>query len=389
MPSAHALLSPSAAHRWLHCTAAPRLEATFPDISTPYAEEGTLAHALCVLRLKTHGAKTANTEEEEKEIADLKEKYYSGEMDEYVDSYVNIVLQAYAEAKGKTHDAALLIEQRLDFSRRVPESFGTSDAIIVADDTLNIFDFKYGKGVKVSARENPQMMIYALGAYDAFSLEYNIRQITMSIVQPRLANYDTYTISARDLLSWSADTLEPRARQAFAGGDDARQIPGDWCRFCKAKGRCKALASHAIQIARIDTKLLTNQQLGDNILPQLAIIKDWCNAVEQTATEKMLAGEEVPGWKIVEGRSNRKISDAAEVEKALREGGYTEDVYMRPAELKTITELEKAIGKKTFGTLCGNYITKPAGKPTLAPASDKRPAFNSTINDFIDIINNK
>lgn len=336
MPSQHAFLSPSAAHRWLNCTAAPHIEEKFPDVETPFAAEGTLAHAICATKLKD--ALGQAHPEEDAEVHELWDKYYNVEMEEYTDSYVDTVLQAYNEARQKTPDATLLVEQRLDFGERVPESFGTSDAIIVADNTLHVFDFKYGKGVKVSADHNPQMMIYALGAYDAFSLEYDIRTISMSIVQPRLANFDTYEIIVSDLLDWSVTELEPKAKEAFSQEGEMR--PGDWCRFCKAKGQCKALALHCLIETLPNSGTLSNAEIG-RILPQISLIKDWCSAVEDTALGKIMNGEEIEGWKVVEGRSVRKISDVESVKATLSRNGYKENDYMRPAELRSITELEK------------------------------------------------
>lgn len=380
MPSQHAFLSPSAAHRWLNCTAAPAIEAKFPDVETDFAAEGTLAHAICATKLKE--ALGQAHPEEDTEVHDLWDKYYNVEMEEYTDSYVDTVLQAYNEARQKTTDATLLVEQRLDFGKRVPESFGTSDAIIVADNTLHVFDFKYGKGVKVSADHNPQMMIYALGAYDAFSLEYDIRTISMSIVQPRLANFDTYEIIVSDLLDWSDTELEPKAKEAF--GKEGEMHPGDWCRFCKAKGQCKALALHCLIETLPNSGTLSNAEIG-RILPQISLIKDWCSAIEDTALGKIMNGEEIEGWKVVEGRSVRKISDVESVKATLSRNGYKENDYMRPAELRSITELEKNIGKKAFGTLCGDFIVKPTGKPTLAPISDKRFPISSAAKDFEDM----
>ena len=225
---AHALLSPSAASRWLNCPAAPRLEADMPDSGSSYAAEGTLAHAYCAMKIKEFLGRDIS--DETAEIAELDRQYHTGEMDEYTGTYKTIVLEKYTEAKNITEDAQLLIEQRLDFSQYVPDAFGTADAVIIADGTMEVIDFKYGKGVRVSAHANPQMMIYALGAYERFSFEYKIERVRMTIVQPRIDNLSEYELTVSDLLFWAAEVLKPKARQAYEG--NGPQMPGEWCRFC-------------------------------------------------------------------------------------------------------------------------------------------------------------
>ena len=222
----HALLSPSAAHRWLNCTAAPRLEENIADSGSTFAEEGTLAHAYCAKHLK--GFLGLPTADEDAEIKQLFDKYHTGEMDEYTDTYKTIVLEKYNAARAKTPDAQLLVEVKLDFSEWMPEAFGTADAVIIADGTMEIIDFKYGKGVKVSAVKNPQMQIYALGAYSQFSFEYNIQRVRMTIVQPRIDNLSEYELSTVDLLAWATYQLMPKAKEAFEG--KGHQMPGEWCR---------------------------------------------------------------------------------------------------------------------------------------------------------------
>ena len=382
MPSAHALLSPSAAHRWLNCTAAPRLEAGQPDSGSDYAREGTLAHAYCAKHLKTFlGQSTAA---EDKEIAEYFDQYHTGEMDEYTDTYRTIVLERFNAARAHTPDAQLLVEVRLDFSKWVPDAFGTGDAAIIADGILDIIDFKYGKGVRVEAQDNPQMKIYALGAYEAYSFEYNIQRVRMTIVQPRLDNLSCDEMSVEDLLTWADKELAPKARLAYAG--DGPQTPGDWCQFCKVKSSCRALANQCTQMAAdYADKILTAKELAIEILPKLATVKTWLAGIEDYALEQALAGVKLPGWKVVEGRSNRKITDPAKVATTLSNEGYKEEQIYKPMELVSLTELEKLTGKKRFAELCGEYIEKPQGKPTLAPESDKRPAFNSASEDFKDI----
>lgn len=381
MPSHHALLSPSSAHRWLNCTPAPMLEKDAPNKDTDFAREGTLAHAYCAKKLKEFFGQP--TTDEDREIAQYA-GYYSPEMDEYTDTYKTIVLEKLAEAQATTPDARLLVETRLDLGGYVPEAFGTADAIIIADGTMEIIDLKYGKGVKVSARHNPQMMIYALGAHELFSFEYNITEVRMTIVQPRIDNISECALPTTHLLAWADTTLRPRAELAHRG--EGEQKAGEWCKFCRVKGNCRALADHALDTATAcDTPaLLTPDEIATKVLPRIETIKSWLAGIEAYALEQALAGTEYKGYKVVEGRSVRKIANPEAIMAGLQAQGYEVEAYMKPAELRSLTELEKLAGKKAFASLFGDHVVKPQGKPTLAPESDKRPAFNSAENDFKD-----
>lgn len=383
MPSSHALLSPSSAHRWLNCTAAPRLEEHFPDEGSDYAREGTLAHAYCAKRLKEF--LHLPTDEEDAEIAEYA-SYLSGEMSEHVDTYYAIVIEKYNAALQRTPDAKLLVEVQLDFSDVIPESFGTSDAVIIADDEMEVIDFKYGKGVKVSAEENPQMMIYALGAYNAYSDEYNIKKVRMTIVQPRLDNLSEYELSVRKLKKWSKETLQPRARAAFNG--EGEQMPGEWCRFCKCKGQCRALAKKSIETAtRFESPdLISDDEMAHEVLPSLPVIRTWLEAVESFALQRALGGTEFDGYKVVAGRSIRKIVNPDAVMATLDEQGFRADDYLKPSELRSLGDLEKLVGKKRFTELCGSFIQKPQGKPTLVTIDDKREPYNPAAADFQDFV---
>ena len=379
--SSHALLSPSASHRWLHCTAAPRLEEGIKDEGSDYAAEGTLAHAYCAMKLKEFLG--LPTDGEKEEIAALQEKYGTGEMSEYTDTYATIVLEKFNAARAVTPDAQLLVETRLDFSDYVPEAFGTADAIIIADGTMEIIDFKYGKGVKVSAVENPQMMIYALGAYARFAFEYRIDNLRATIVQPRIDNLSEYEITVEELTSWASNVLTPAAEKAYKG--EGPQTPGSWCQFCKVKNRCRALADKCKAAVAVDPKLITPEELAKDVLPMVPIVKTWISGVEEFALAQALSGVQLPGWKIVEGRSVRKITDTDSVADALTKSGYTQSDIYKPVEMRTITELEKLVGKKQFAAPCGEWVNKPQGKPTLAPESDKRKAIDPAADDFKDI----
>lgn len=382
MPSQHAFLSPSASHRWLNCTPAPHLEYGVEDKGSDFALEGTLAHAYCARRLKE--MLELPHEEEDAEIAELHDRFYAKEMDEYVDYYVTTVWQKYLEASDKTRDAKLLVEVRLDFSNYIPESFGTSDAVIIADGMMEVIDFKYGKGVKVDAKGNPQMQIYALGAYEAFSDEYRIESVRMTIVQPRIDNVSVADISIKNLVAWGIRILRPRAYMAYRG--EGEQVPGEWCQFCKVKPRCKAIATKSMEIVRRfdDKDLLTKEDMENEILPALPVVRTWLDGIEKYALDQALSGVDYEGYKVVAGRSIRRITDAEAVSDVLSRNGYSTELFLKPRELRTITDLEKLIGRSKFSELCGEYIDKPQGKPTLVPVTDKRPPFNPA-DDFAGI----
>lgn len=379
MPGTHALLSPSGAHRWLNCTASPRLEQQMPDRDTEYSLEGTYAHAVCAMKLKSRLG--LSYENELKEIEALS-RYHSAEVEECTDTYVDCVLERLQKATDSTKDALLFIENKLDFEKWIPEAYGTADAVIICDGRIEVIDFKYGKGVKVDADHNAQMMIYALGAYEKFSFEYDIIEVRMTIFQPRLGNISSWTIPTVELLDWAEKELKPKAREAFSG--KGAQRCGDWCKFCKAKPICRELANTALSTSanHKDARLLSNHDIEDDVLPYLSTIKEWLSSVEAYVLERALGGTKYKGWKIVEGRSVRKIANQHGVINALHGLGYTDVELMKPEELRSLTDLEKLVGKKKFAEYCGEYIIKPQGKPTLVPESDKRPEYNSATTDF-------
>ena len=383
MPDVHALLSPSSAHRWLNCTPAPRLEEHFPDESSDYAREGTLAHAYCAKRLKEY--LNLPTDEEDREIEELAD-YLTEEMPDHVETYFNIVKDKFEEAKKRTSDAKLLVEVRLDFSKFVPESFGTSDVVIIADDEMEVIDFKYGKGIEVSAHENPQMMIYALGAFHEFSDEYNIKKVRMTIVQPRLNNLSEFDLTIKKLKTWCNKVLKPAAKMAFKG--EGEQVPGDWCRFCKVKGQCRALAKKSMETSsRFESPMLiSTEEIAHDVLPYLPVIRTWLEAVESFALKQALEGVEYDGYKVVAGRSTRKVTNPEAVMATLDEQGFRADDYLKPSELRSLSDLERLVGKKRFSELCGSFIEKPQGKPTLVTLDDKREPYNAAAADFKDFV---
>jgi len=375
MGTAHAILSPSAAHRWIACTPSARLEQSFPDSQSEAAAEGTLAHKLGELLILQKMDVSANLEKEFAEV--YLHKLYSHAMHEHCEAYAAFVLERFAEAQTHTPDAKLFLEHHLNLSDYIPEGYGTGDAIIIADDTLDLIDLKYGKGVLVSAEDNKQMMLYGLGALLDFDFMYDIKTVRMTIFQPRIDNFSTFEMSVADLLQWAEDELKPKAKMAFEGIGE--YSPGSHCQFCRAKATCKALASYNLQLAKYDftdPALMTEKDVAD-VLNRADVFTSWLTAVQEYALTQAVNGKKWPGYKLVEGRSNRKYEDELDVAIKLREAGFKDVQIYKEPELKGITEMEKIVGKKTFATLLDGLVIKPPGKPTLAPAADKRPEFNS------------
>ena len=373
MPNAHALLSPSAAHRWIHCTPSVRLEEGVKDEGSDFAAEGTLAHAIASRKiLETLGRPH---DEQDREIGELRERYYSEEMEGYTDTYRSIVLEKFNDAKTRSKDARLLVEVRLDFGAFLHDAFGTADAVIIADDLMEVIDFKYGKGVKVDADHNPQMMIYALGALDEFLLDYDIKRVRMTIVQPRIDNLSECGMMVGELTAWRTVTLKPAAEKAFAGVGD--QVPGEWCQFCKVRATCSAIAEKARQICNEDfreARLISDEDIP-GLLPLVPVLKGWLEDFASHALQRALDGATIKGYKLVEGKSNRQITDQDALLGALLVKGYQRDDLLKKPELKAIGELEKLVGKKAFAEIGKPWLVKPQGKPTLAEESDKRPVW--------------
>lgn len=378
MAKKHALLGASSSARWLVCTPSARLEAMFPDEQSPYAAEGTVAHDLAeaILRHKLEGKKAPKLDD------------YSAEMVEAVNRYVDICEEKVNEARARSSDAEAMIEARLDFSRWVPEGFGTGDMVIVADGILEVIDLKYGKGVPVSAVENTQMRLYALGAYDVNEYLYDIKTVRMTIVQPRLDSVSTDTMALEELLDWGEE-IKPIAQRAWEG--DGECTPCDYCNFCKARHTCRALSDTCLDTFYKNGgklyPLLTDDEVSD-ILSMKDLITKWIKGVYDFAYEKALSGEKQwPGYKLVEGTSRRTITDPDAAAKTLLDNGYKEEDIFKPRELEGITNLQKVLGKKGVTEYLEAYIDKPEGKPTLVPESDKRPAINTVetmMNEFED-----
>ena len=358
----HALLSPSAAHRWMNCPPSACLELEFPSSSSEVAAEGTAAHALCEHKLR--------------KLLKLRSKrphsdFEDDEMDRCSDDYVSFV----QEQMGEIPSPMVLVEQRLDLTRYVPEAFGTADCIIVCGDRLHIVDFKYGMGVLVEAEHNPQMMLYALGALELLDGIYDIQKISVSIFQPRRENVCTWSLPKEDLLRWARDDLVEKARLAYAGGGE--YCAGKWCTFCRASVRCRARAEEKLRLAKEEFKyppLITDEEIED-VLGEIPELIKWANAILAYATDAAVNhGKEWTGFKIVEGRSVRRYKDEDAVAREAESAGYT-DIFDR--KLISLTQMEKLMGKKAFTDILGGLIEKPPGKPTLVPLSDKRPAIHT------------
>jgi hypothetical protein len=363
--SGHSLLGGSNAHRWLNCPPSARLESTIKDKGSNAAAEGSAAHALAdyklhaALGLKAHRPMS---------------KYDCEEMEGYTDDYVAFVLEQIQKAGA---DPVVHIEQRVDFSSYVPDGFGTADCIIIADGTLHVVDFKYGRGHLVEPEDNPQLKLYALGALETFDQLYDISAVSMSIVQPRRENVSTWTVFKESLYTWAEEVLKPAAEKAFKG--DGEFCAGDHCLFCRAAVNCRTRAEANLRLVKYEFSLppvLSDEEIGD-ILPKLDALVSWAKDLQQYALEGAVnQGKSWAGLKLVAGRSMRRYADPQKITETLLDAGYRDGFYRR--ELLPITEMERFLGKKRFTELLAGLIIKPDGKPSLVPINDKRPPISTT-----------
>lgn len=402
MPEVHALLSASSSKQWLNCPPSARLQEQFPNESSVYAEEGTFAHSVCEYKVKKYL--------HERVTRPQSEEYYSEELEQSTDIYYEFVVSVIEEMKRNGCEPLVLVEERVDYSHIAPSGFGTADMLIIGHDQdgkgiLHIIDYKNGKGVFVDAGHNPQMMLYALGGLNLYGYIYPVETVRMSIVQPRLDNISTCEMSAEELIAWG-ESIKETARMAYEG--KGVQKAGDWCRFCRAKPVCRACMEEALALAREEFLDLDDRDIGAfddpsaepetdvtapyepdlsipvfkqpglvplnelaEILPTLNRISSWIESVFAfISSEAINHGAQVPGYKIVEGRSRRIFTDTKAVVDTAIQNGYT-DLYKQ--QLITLTEFEKMMGKQKFNELLGKYVIKPPGKLALVPENDPRP----------------
>lgn len=362
MPDQHALLSASSAHRWLHCPPSALAVDGVADTPSDAALQGTAAHALAeykLLRFLKRRAKRPTSE------------WIDEEMEGHTDDYVAFVAEHIQSAREHCPDPQVYVEQRLDYSHLAPGGFGTGDCVIVAEPTLQVIDLKYGMGVEVSPVENPQLKLYGLGALAAFDALYNIEEVALSIFQPRRANVETWTISTQDLIAWGENTVKPIAEIAARGEGDYQA--GPWCQFCRIAPTCRARAESNLALARHEFAPPAELSIAEvaDVLAKIPELKAWASDVEAWALAQAQAGTQIPGFKVVAGRSIRKYTDESAVAEAAKAAGYS-DIWDK--RLIGITAMERLMGKRAFTETLGDLVVKPEGKPTLVPESDKRPA---------------
>jgi Protein of unknown function (DUF2800). len=377
MPGTHAKLSASGAKRWMSCTPSVALEAQFPENSSAYADEGTFAHKLAetIINYNLHNMKKAEFNKQWEALK--KNELYNQEMQDYIDDYIRQIWEFQNEAKALCKDYIVLTEQRLDFSEYVEDGWGTGDVVIIADKMLHVIDLKYGKGVGVSAEDNPQLRLYGIGALAAFDMLYDIETVKMTICQPRLEMTTSEELSVEDLRAWGENEVKPKAALATAG--EGEFVVGDHCRFCKAKAVCRARAEYNLELTKMEfsmPELLSDEEIGE-VLRKAEQLANWVTDISEWALQEAINGKKWDGWKLVEGRSNRKYSDEVKVADTLKTAGYDEAVLYEK-KLYGITAMEKLVGKKNFESLLNQLIIKPQGKPTLVPSTDKRTEISST-----------
>lgn len=377
-PVKHAPVGASKAHQWMNCTPSIRAEEKYEEQpQSEAAAEGTLAHELAEdhLRKLLDGKKVTTP----KKIKT--DPLYRPAMEEHVATYCDVILETMTAMREDGGDPIIYLEQSLDLSKWIPEGFGTADCILVGNGILHVFDFKYGKGVPVAAEENPQLKLYGLGAVAEFECLYEINEVILHIIQPRLDSITEWSVSREVLEKWGEFIVKPLAEKAYKG--EGEYNPGeDQCRWCRAKNRCRAYNEWVLDACQLrftdlgeerDPDSLSDKEIAE-ILKMADEIKKWVSSVADYAKDQALNhGVTFPGWKLVEGPSRRKITDEQKVIDILRESGYTTE---QVCKLKGITDLEELAGKNALQNLIGDYIVKPQGNPVLAPEDDKRKPYN-------------
>ena len=375
----HARLNASSSHRWMMCPPSVKLSEQFADKPSPYAEEGTFLHELCELKLHRYLGDMVPELIEEQYAEHRDNDFYSDEAESVTDEYVAFCIETIEAVRLSCPDPLIMVEHRLDYSEYVPEGFGTGDLVIVADGAIEVIDFKGGRGVRVDANRNSQLMLYGLGALLEFDPLYDIHTVRMTIVQPRLSNTSTYEITAQELIRWAEIEVRPKALLAYEGAGEF--CAGEWCRFCKARYTCRKRSEYHMRLAEHDFRqpdLLSDEEIAD-ILPVADSLNSWVQDLLAYATQAAVNGKSWPGYKLVAGRTVRKYTSEAEVIKAATEAGYT-DIYK--TTLLGVGDLEKRMGRKRFGEVLGKFIVKPAGAPTLVPETDARKPYSDVASDF-------
>lgn len=393
-PNEHALLSASSAHRWLHCTAAPRFEEQFSEQSTAYAEEGRLAHSICELFGDRYFGRIKPATFTRRLHKLQGDPLYSEEMLRTADFYLGVIKEI---ANNYPETPFVAQEIRVDYSDIVPEGFGTCDCAVIGGDTLHIIDYKHGKGVPVSAEGNPQMRLYAWGALRLFYPVYgeSIKRVITHIVQPRITetvSFEELTID--ELTMWGVDTVKPQAQKAY--NHLGVFVPGDYCRFCRGAAQCRARAEKYSAFEdfkncifghsddQTDGPILSDKEIGE-LLHTAAGLKQWYDDMQKYALNTLLNGGEIPGWKVVAGRSNRAFTDIDAAFAVIQSAGYDEALLYERKPI-TLSACEKLVGKKQFAELLDGFVTRPPGKPTLAPEDDKRERYSSAVSDFKEVV---
>ena len=377
----HARLNASSSHRWMMCPPSVKLSERFADKPSLYAEEGTFLHELCELKLHRDLGDMTPEALQAQYAAYRDSDFYSDEAESVTDEYVSFCVETIEAVRASCLDPLILVEHRLDYSEYVPEGFGTGDLVIVADGVLEVIDFKGGRGVRVEAERNSQLMLYGLGALLEFESLYDIRIVRMTIVQPRLSNLSAYETTADELIRWAETELRPRALLAAKG--EGEFCAGEWCRFCKAKYTCRKRSEYHMRLAERDFRppdLLTDEEIAD-ILPVAESLQNWVDDLIAYATQQAVDGKTWPGYKLVAGRSVRKYTSEAEVIRAATEAGYT-DIYK--TTLLGVGDLDKRMGRKKCSEVLGQYVIKPVGAPQLVPESDPRKPYADAAGDFGD-----
>lgn len=408
-PQLHAVLGASSAKRWLTCTPSARLgerlTSRFGSESSPYAQEGTKAHALAEIKVRkafytadgmTTTVYSRMSEEERDAYTGINAFRYDAlrlelgdipsDMEHATDAYCDVVMEKYLSAKDRDPSTRLLLEQRLDYSRWVPSGFGTGDCVIVSDSLLEVCDYKHGMGIPVDAVDNPQLRLYGLGAIDKFGQLYDFPAVRVTIIQPRLESVSEETLDREALLDWAETEVREKAQLAWKGIGDF--VPGDHCRFCPAKAVCSARVAEALKLFRygFETPGLIPDEQVPGILETLDTAEAWIKDFRAYVEKQALNGQKFPGWKLVRGKKpNRRWADPEEVRAQLLRAGYAPG-QIETTSLKPVGEIEKTIGAKAFRALVGGLVAQGEGRLTLVPESDKRLEYASADAAFADLI---